>query len=249
MAATLDVWEIAPEGAKRVQHPAPFPVELPERLIRLYTYANDLVVDPFMGSGSALVAAARTGRRYAGYDLDPDYVATARRRVAAESASGDDPRTRGGTALAIAARTVEAAGFTIVGRNARLRGLGLTMSLVAADRKGVSWYFDVSGAFTTTPSGLAKTDAVWRSLGHAHVMAQQDRRPVVFLTSHLPRRGSDGDAALRAAGTEAFFDAIELLSGAGEERLRCYGVGDHHTAPIAGFWNDTEIARWRLPLT
>ena len=51
MAATLDVWDIPPESAKRVHHPAPFPVELPERLIRLYTYAGDLVVDPFMGSG------------------------------------------------------------------------------------------------------------------------------------------------------------------------------------------------------
>ena len=79
MAATLDVWDIAPESAKRVGHPAPFPAELPERLIRLYTYEQDLVVDPFMGSGSALVAAARLGRRYVGYDLDPAYVTIARR--------------------------------------------------------------------------------------------------------------------------------------------------------------------------
>ncbi len=81
MAATLDVWDIAPESAKRVQHPAPFPVELPERLIRLYTYENDLVLDPFMGSGSALVAAAKVGRRFVGYDLDSDYVELARREA------------------------------------------------------------------------------------------------------------------------------------------------------------------------
>ncbi len=81
MAATLDVWDIPPESAKRVRHPAPFPVELPERLIRLYTYAGDLVVDPFMGSGSTLVAAAKVGRRYVGYDLDPAYVQIARSRV------------------------------------------------------------------------------------------------------------------------------------------------------------------------
>src|SRR6476469_2546121 len=58
MEATLDVWNIEPESARRVAHPAPFPVGLPGRLIDLYTYENDLVLDPFMGSGSTLVAAA-----------------------------------------------------------------------------------------------------------------------------------------------------------------------------------------------
>ena len=81
MALTLDIWSIPPESARRVGHPAPFPVELPEQLIRLYTFENDLVLDPFMGSGSALVAAARLGRRYAGYDLDESYVAIAKQRV------------------------------------------------------------------------------------------------------------------------------------------------------------------------
>ena len=88
MALTLDLWEIPPESARRVGHPAPFPVELPEHLIRLYTYKDDLVLDPFMGSGSALVAAARLGRRYIGYDLDEAYVAIARQRVAESEASG-----------------------------------------------------------------------------------------------------------------------------------------------------------------
>ena len=81
MALTLDVWSIPPESAKRVGHPAPFPVELPEQLIRLYTFADDLVLDPFMGSGSTLVAAARLGRRYVGYDLDPAYVEIAREQI------------------------------------------------------------------------------------------------------------------------------------------------------------------------
>ncbi len=81
MAATLDVWDIPPESARRVSHPAPFPIELPARLIELYTYERDLVLDPFMGSGSALVAAALLNRRYVGYDLDPTYVDIARLRV------------------------------------------------------------------------------------------------------------------------------------------------------------------------
>ena len=87
--ATLDVWEIRPEQARRVQHPAPFPVELPERFIRLYTYVGDVVLDPFLGSGSSAVAAARNDRRYVGYDLDPAYVEIAARRVEAEGSSVD----------------------------------------------------------------------------------------------------------------------------------------------------------------
>lgn len=84
MDATLDVWKIRPERAKRVQHPAPFPLELPERLIRLYTYVGDVVLDPFMGSGSTAVAASRTGRHYVGFDTDADYVAIANERIRTE---------------------------------------------------------------------------------------------------------------------------------------------------------------------
>jgi site-specific DNA-methyltransferase (adenine-specific) len=85
LASTLDVWEIRPESARRVKHPAPFPLELPERLIRLYTYAGDVVLDPFLGSGSTAVAAARNGRRYVGYDTDPEYAQIARERIAKEA--------------------------------------------------------------------------------------------------------------------------------------------------------------------
>src|SRR5437870_8501234 len=90
MEATLDVWNIEPESARRVAHPAPFPIGLPGRLIDLYTFENDLVLDPFMGSGSTLVAAARRNRRYVGYDLDATYVDIARLRVRDE---GSRPAT------------------------------------------------------------------------------------------------------------------------------------------------------------
>jgi site-specific DNA-methyltransferase (adenine-specific) len=90
-ASTLDVWDIRPEHARRVGHPAPFPVELPERLIHLYTYRGDVVLDPFLGSGSTAVAAVRAGRRYLGYDTDPGYVALAESRVAAAAAAGEQP--------------------------------------------------------------------------------------------------------------------------------------------------------------
>lgn len=81
-AAVLDVWEIPPAHASRVGHPAPFPLELPRRLINLYTYEDDLVLDPFAGSGTTLVAAVQSGRRAAGWDTDPGYVELARSRLA-----------------------------------------------------------------------------------------------------------------------------------------------------------------------
>ncbi len=94
MALTLDVWEFPPESAVRVRHPAPFPVELPQRLMELYTFKGDLVVDPFCGSGSTLIAARRCGRDAVGYDLDRAYVALAQERLAAEAPPG---RGRPGT--------------------------------------------------------------------------------------------------------------------------------------------------------
>lgn len=84
MALTLDVWQMPTESAKRVGHPAPFPVELPRRLIELYTYEDDVVLDPFLGSGTTAVAALRTGRRYVGYDIDAEYCKIAEKRIANE---------------------------------------------------------------------------------------------------------------------------------------------------------------------
>jgi site-specific DNA-methyltransferase (adenine-specific) len=72
-----------PESARRVGHPAPFPLELPARLIELYTFAGDVVLDPFLGSGTTALAAQQAGRRYVGYDTSEDYVALARRRLTA----------------------------------------------------------------------------------------------------------------------------------------------------------------------
>jgi DNA modification methylase len=84
LEATLDIWEIPSESARKIGHPAPFPVALPHRLIQLYTYEGDLVLDPFMGSGSTAVAAARSGRHYVGIETDPSYVELAMARLAGE---------------------------------------------------------------------------------------------------------------------------------------------------------------------
>ncbi len=250
MASTLDVWDIPAESATRVRHPAPFPVELPARLIRLYTYIDDLVLDPFMGSGSALVAAARTGRRYVGYDLDPAYVDIARARVAFETDGGerfhDRAAAEGRGAPAIAEAALVDAGFDVVGRNFRVRGAGLSVPFVGVDRAGVTWYFDLCGAFTTTRNGLSRTDAVWRTLGRAHVLANHGKSPLVLLTSHLPRRRSDADVALHSGGS-VFFDAVEVLSDDGRERLAHYASGGRHLLPRPGFWSTAHTARMASP--
>jgi DNA modification methylase len=81
MEWTKSVWLMNPESAKKVGHPAPFPIELPFRLIQLYTYTDDIILDPFMGSGSTAVAALKSSRKYIGYDIDPEYVKLAENRI------------------------------------------------------------------------------------------------------------------------------------------------------------------------
>jgi len=80
---TKSVWVMNPESARKVGHPAPFPVELPYRLIQLFTFQGDVVLDPFMGSGSTALAALKSGRKYIGYETDPEYVRLAEERIAA----------------------------------------------------------------------------------------------------------------------------------------------------------------------
>jgi site-specific DNA-methyltransferase (adenine-specific) len=75
------VWTFPAESAKKVGHPAPFPAELPRRLIQLYTFAGEVVLDPFMGSGQVAMAARETGRHYLGYEINPDYVALSNTRL------------------------------------------------------------------------------------------------------------------------------------------------------------------------
>jgi site-specific DNA-methyltransferase (adenine-specific) len=81
MEATLSVWDILPESAKRVGHPAPFPVELAARVIQLYSYVGDVVLDPFIGSGTTAVAAVRNNRRFVGFEVDDTYFQLAQNRV------------------------------------------------------------------------------------------------------------------------------------------------------------------------
>ncbi len=78
---TKSVWTFAAQPATKIGHPAPFPVELPYRLIQLYTFEGEVVLDPFIGSGQAAIAAKKTRRHYVGYDINEEYVKLAKRRI------------------------------------------------------------------------------------------------------------------------------------------------------------------------
>lgn len=98
---TKSVWTFPAESARRVGHPAPFPIDLPYRLIQLYTFHDEVVLDPFCGSGTTCLAAIKAGRHYLGYEIVPDYVKLAqsriieyRRRLSTEAAPPDRETTR-----------------------------------------------------------------------------------------------------------------------------------------------------------
>jgi len=78
---TKSVWTFPAESARRVGHPAPFPLELPYRLIQLYTFIEDVILDPFIGSGQSAISAVKTGRHYVGYEINEQYAKLARNRV------------------------------------------------------------------------------------------------------------------------------------------------------------------------
>jgi site-specific DNA-methyltransferase (adenine-specific) len=186
MEATLDVWEIPAESATRVGHPAPFPVALVERCIQLFTYDGDVVLDPFMGSGTTAVAAVNTGRRYVGYDTDPEYVHRARERVSSMvPVAARDRRT-----LKEMARTLlDDAGFVDVEENVRVAP-GVTVSFRAVGRDGMTRLFELGGAHTPARPGLSRIDAVWRTIAKAAI-AQQTAPATEFvvLTSGSVRGG------------------------------------------------------------
>ena len=81
--STKSIWEFPAESAKRVKHPAPFPMELPKRLIELYTYGDEIVLDPFLGSGTTALAAQMLNRRWVGYETSEEYIKIANKRLKA----------------------------------------------------------------------------------------------------------------------------------------------------------------------
>ena len=114
----------------------------------------------------------------------------------------------------------------------------MTIDVEAHDAAGHRWLFDVAGPFASHRGGLLRTEAVWRALGRASAIRGRlgPDVPIVLLASHLPRRPSESDTILRAAGPDAFFDAIDLLSTDARARLARYATGGHSGEPQPGFW-------------
>jgi len=254
LEATTDLWEIPPESATRVGHPAPFPIELPKRLIDLYTYEGDVVLDPFMGSGTTAIAALRTDRHYIGFDTDRNYVDRAKERLADEAerqlhqgrpersfrvqlpavssvVEGEDFQARavreGRLAKDLALALLKDCGFDDIQADVKLPRLGIELSFVALDKTGHKWAFDVSGAFTSSPAGLKRTDTLWRALGKAAVLHERENDfPLVLLTTDVPARGSGGYVALQVmkGPGRAVFDLVELLNSSDLERLQGYAL-------------------------
>lgn len=239
--ATLDVWEFAPESAKRVNHPAPFPVELPKRLIDLYTYAGDLVLDPFMGAGSTAVAAVRTDRHYVGFDTDAGYIAGAEARIAAERAarpsSGCTPVivppgkpkhaqqtvadlvATGAKATTIAEHLLLDAGFSGITDKAAINERGVSFDLRATGADGTSWLVSVAGGFTPAPTGLRRSDVLWRTIGQAATVQGTGERVLVF-TTELPVARTAQAKALGAVLGTTIAAALELTAPDTVDQLR-----------------------------
>jgi site-specific DNA-methyltransferase (adenine-specific) len=81
MEWTKSIWTMNPESAKKVNHPAPFPEELPFRLIQLYSFKNDIILDPFMGSGTTAISALKSYRNFIGYEISEDYKVISEKRI------------------------------------------------------------------------------------------------------------------------------------------------------------------------
>lgn len=235
MALTLDIWDIPPESAQRVGHPAPFPVELPEQLITLFTYEGDLVVDPFMGSGSTLVAAARTGRRYAGYDLDPDYVERARARVRTEGtappptfAAHPDIADTGVAGQRLIAACLDAAGLRIVRSDVAVRGLGLSVPFEVTTPDGRVIWCEIGGPHRRYRGGLSKSEAVLRALGRSAALRRaRGDTPLVVLTTQMPAPRSEAARLLEAglADTGLIDAVIDVSTPEGRAHLAALADG------------------------
>ena len=204
MESTLDVWEVHPESATRVKHPAPFPVALVERCAHLYSFAGDLILDPFMGSGSTAVAARRTGRRFVGYDTDPVYVDLAYERVRLEGESADSGDVR--TLREIVEAMLRAGGFGSVEWGHKV-AQSLEVSGRARSADGRDLLFDLAGGHTTVRPGLLRGEVVWRTVGRAAAVKAITGSGLVVFTTGVPERASGG-AVLDAVAKEGTIRAL-----------------------------------------
>jgi site-specific DNA-methyltransferase (adenine-specific) len=214
MEATLDVWEIPAESATRVGHPAPFPVALVERCIHLFTYAGDVVLDPFMGSGTTAVAASATGRHYVGYDSDAEYVRRARERVS--SLAPTEPTDRR-TVKELARELLASAGYADAVEGIRVSP-GVTLSMRATGPDGVVRYFELGGVNTPARPGLSRIEMVWRTIAKAAVVREvEPDADLVVLTVGMVRGGPL--AAVTGSG-RPIRDIVDMAQHGAVDQLR-----------------------------
>jgi site-specific DNA-methyltransferase (adenine-specific) len=195
MAATLDLWSIDAESATRIGHPAPFPVELPRRLIELYTYEDDLVLDPFLGSGTTLVAAKGAGRRGIGVDLDSAYVALAQHRVdeairaplASESVTFKTHVTQVFSELSLQPTPAP-----------KRKGAVVAADLLVKHGNDDIEVFIVGG-WTVARSGLESTTTALELIGRATLLAKAGAKQILCITPQLPSPQSESARIFRAS--------------------------------------------------
>ena len=190
MEATLDVWEIPAESATRVGHPAPFPVALVERCLHLFTFDGDVVLDPFMGSGTTGVAAKRTGRHYVGYDTDHAYVRAADERIAS-LAPTELPDRR--TVKEMARTLLAECGFETLDDNVRVAP-GVTVSVRGTRADGLTQLFEFGGVNTPSRPGMNRIETVWKTIAKASILRESPNDAVagqslVVLTAGTVRGG------------------------------------------------------------
>ena len=75
------IWTFPAVSAKKIGHPAPFPIELPRRLIEFYSYKEDVILDPFIGSGTTALAAIELNRHYVGYEISQEFASLAKEKI------------------------------------------------------------------------------------------------------------------------------------------------------------------------
>lgn len=187
--ATTDVWDIPPESATRVGHPAPFPVALAQRAIEMFSYKDDIVLDPFMGSGTTAIAAMRSGRHYVGYDYLADYVELAETRIATERASR--PSTPKTAHLPASVRDLidqresfrnvvlglfMALGFTDIKPPAK----GRPGQFTATSPGGANITAVLAGSFALTDTGMRNVDVAARA--KAAFEAERDNGAIIVTT-------------------------------------------------------------------
>jgi hypothetical protein len=200
------------------------------------TYEGELVLDPFMGSGTTAVAAVRTGRHFVGFDTDAGYAKAAMQRVLAEALSPSlvrlspgesrrtDPMVGGWAARDLAVSLLGDAGYTAIDDGPKVVS-GVEPTLVATDPKGRRWYFEVVGGRTTNRPGAQRIELLWRAIAKAAVVhAAEPAARFGVLTVGLPTAASGGAALDGVTGKgQPVRLVVDLLADDAVVRLRSAG--------------------------